>query len=121
MANISYTAAGKKNSKKNPAIMNVNLHLDCGEVVSLVLEYTKKYGWMPSENTSSRAVYLYCVYVAHDRAWNDESLQNYINGYYNIKFPRIKESAQLRWFETYGMWSNSLGMNEKVLVWTEAK
>ena len=37
MANISYIAAGKKNSKKNPAIMTLNIALDCGETVSLDL------------------------------------------------------------------------------------
>jgi hypothetical protein len=83
MANISYIAAGKKNSKKNPAKLTLNIHLDCGETVSLDLLYKKGEGWLPAEDASARAVYLYCVYVTHDRMWTDVLLQNYINAYHN--------------------------------------
>ena len=44
MANISYTATGKKNSKKNPAIMVLTITTDNGESVQVKMEYTKKYG-----------------------------------------------------------------------------
>ena len=54
MATISYTAAGRKNSKKNPAIINLTITSDNGEVVEVKIEYTKKYGWTPSAETSER-------------------------------------------------------------------
>ena len=118
MANISYIAAGKKNSKKNPAKLTLNIHLDCGETVSLDVLYKKGEGWLPAEDASARAVYLYCVYVTHDRCWTDVLLQNYINANYVIKTSWNRESSTLRWMECYSQWRYSLNENDEVIVWS---
>ena len=118
MANISYIAAGKKNSKKNPAKLTLNIHLDCGETVSLDVLYKKGEGWLPAEDASSRAVYLYCVYVTHDRCWTDVLLQNFINANYVIKTSWNRESSTLRWMECYAQWRYSLNENDEVIVWS---
>ena len=117
MANISYIAAGKKNSKKNPAKLTLNIHLDCGETVSLDLLYKKGEGWLPAEDASARAVYLYCVYVTHDRCWTDSLLQNFINANYVIKTSWNREASTLRWLECYSQWRYSLNENDEVIMW----
>ena len=120
MANISYIAAGKKNSKKNPAIMTLNIALDCGETVSLDLVYTARKGWFPADNTSARAAYLYCAYVTHDRCWNDEILQNYINGYFNSATSWNKQAASLKWMENYAAWKYNENKGGEVIIWSVA-
>ena len=117
MANISYIAAGKKNSKKNPAKLTLNIHLDCGETVSLDLLYKKGEGWLPSEDASSRAVYLYCVYVTHDRCWTDYRLQNYINAYYNQVVSYHHEAVLLKLFETHSQWRYSFCKENVEILW----
>ena len=117
MATISYTAAGRKNSKKNPAIMTLNIALECGETVSLDLVYTARKGWFPADNTSSRAAYLYCVYVTHDRCWNDEILQNYINGYFNSATSWNKQAASLNWLGFYSDWKYVKNNDAEIIVW----
>jgi hypothetical protein len=117
MANISYIAAGKKNSKKNPAKLTLNIHLDCGETVSLDLLYKKGEGWLPAEDASSRAVYLYCVYVSHDRCWTDALLQNYINAYYNQVVSYHREAVLLKLFETHSQWRYSFGKKNVEILW----
>ena len=121
MANISYTATGKKNSKKNPATIKLNITLDCGEEVSLILEYTKANGWIPAEDTSSRAVYLYCAYVTHDRAWNNKSLQNYINTYFICATSWNKQASTMNWVSAWGNWKYAENNGEDVIVWEDAK
>ena len=121
MANISYSAAGKKNSKKNPAIITLNIILDCGETVSLNLEYTKTNGWIPAENTSSRAVYLYCMYVTHDRAWHNKSLQKYINTYFNIATSWNKDASTMNWVAAWGDWKYGENNGAEVIIWEDAK
>ena len=122
MANISYTAAGKKNSKKNPAIMTLNIALDCGETVSLDLVWNAEVkGWFPADNTSARAAYLYCAYVTHDRCWNDVALQNYINRYYNLKMPTRRDSTSVNLIAAYFQWKETLGKDVEVLFWGDAK
>ena len=118
MANIIYTAAGKKTSKKNPAVLNLTIVGDNGETADLVLNYTKANGWLPAEDASSRAVYLYCVYVSHDRCWTDTLLQNFINANYVIKTSWNRESSTLRWMECYAQWRYSLNENDEVIVWS---
>lgn len=117
MAKITYIADGRKNSKKNPAKLTLNLHLDCGETVSLDLIYKKGEGWLPSEDASARAVYLYCVFVTHDRCWTDYRLQNYINAHYVIRTSYHREASTLRWVECYSQWRYSLGKDEVVIMW----
>jgi hypothetical protein len=121
MANISYIAAGKKNSKKNPAIMTLNIALECGETVSIDLVYTARKGWFPADNTSARAAYLYCAYVTHDRCWNDETLQNYINGYFNSATSWNKQAASLKWMEHYAAWKYNENKGGEVIVWAVQK
>ena len=117
MATISYTAAGRKNSKKNPAIMTLNITLDCGETVSLDLVYTARKGWFPADNTSARAAYLYCALVTHDRCWNDESLQNYINGYFNSATSWNKQAASLNWLGFYSNWKYVKNNDAEIIIW----
>ena len=117
MATISYTAAGRKNSKKNPAIMTLNITLDCGETVSLDLVYTARKGWFPADNTSARATYLYCAFVTHDHCWNDESLQNYINGYFNSATSWNKKAASLNWLGFYSNWKYVKNNDAEIIVW----
>ena len=121
MANISYIAAGKKNSKKNPAIITLNIILDCGEVVSLNLEYTKANGWIPAASTSSRAVYLYRMYVTHDRAWHNKSLQKYINTYFNIATSWNKDASTMNWVAAWGDWKYAENNGAEVIIWEDAK
>jgi hypothetical protein len=121
MTTITYTATGKKNSKKNPAIMNLNIVLDCGEEVSLNLEYTKENGWMPAEDASSRAVYLYCAFVTNDRMWNNKSLQKYINCYFNSVTSWNKSAAQMNWVAAWGDWKYTENKGNEVIVWGLAK
>ena len=119
MAHITYTATGTPNKKS--ALITLNLHLDCEEVVSLNLVYTKGKGWFPADDTSARAAYLYCVFVTHDRMWNDKNLQNYINSYYNMQMPTRRDSTQLNLVGAYAQWKYSLGKDEEVLWWGSAK
>ena len=120
MANISYIAAGTPNKKS--AIINLNITLDCGEKVSLDLVWDAEVKcWFPAENTSARAAYLYCVYVTHDRMWNDKALQNYINRHYNMKMPNRRESTRLNLFSAYSQWKHTLGDDVEVLLWGDAK
>ena len=117
MATISYTAAGRKNSKKNPAIMTLNIALECGENVSLDLVYTARKGWFPADNTSARAAYLYCAYVTHDRCWNNETLQNYINGYFNSATSWNKQAASLNWLGFYSDWKYIENNDAEIIIW----
>lgn len=121
MANITYSAAGTPN-KKSSAIINLNITLDCGETVSLELVWDANVKcWFPAENTSARAAYLYCVYVTHDRCWNDKALQNYINRYYNLKMPTRRQSTSENLIAAYFQWKATLGKDVEVLFWGDAK
>lgn len=120
MANITYSASGTPNKKS--AIINLNIALDCGETVSLDLVWDAKVkGWFPADNTSARAAYLYCVYVTHDRMWNDVALQNYINRYYNLKMPTRRQSTSENLIAAYFQWKATLGDDVEVLFWGDAK
>lgn len=122
MANITYSATGRKNSKKNPAIINLNIHLDCDETVSMKLVYSKEHGWHPALDSSSRAVYLYCVYVTHDHMWTNEALQNYINGYFNLANPtRDANIARLNWMGHYSKWRYNENNDSEIIIWGTAK
>lgn len=121
MANITYSASGTPN-KKSSAIINLNITLDCGETVSLNLVWNAEVkGWFPADNTSARAAYLYCVYVTHDRCWNDKALQNYINSHYKMKMPTCRDSTKLNFYAAYYQWKETLGENAEVLFWGDAK
>lgn len=141
---------GRKGSSKNPAAMTIvlslrnklgsysryyadvlysnelkewyfsRIHLDCGETVSLDVLYKKGEGWLPAEDASARAVYLYCVYVTHDRCWTDVLLQNFINAHYVIKTSWNREASTLRWMECYSQWRYSLNENDEVITWNNA-
>ena len=120
MANISYIAAGKKNSKKNPAIMVLTITTDNGESVQVKMEYTKKYGWTPSADTSERAVCLFCEFVTLDAMWNNKSLQNYINGYFNNVTSWNKQAATLNWLGFYSDWKYNENKDANIIVWAIA-
>ena len=117
MANISYTAAGKKNSTKNPAIMVLTITTDNGESVQVKMEYTKKYGWTPSAETSERAVCLFCEFITLDAMWSNKSLQNYINGYFNNATSWNKQAATLNWLGFYSDWKYIENNDADIIVW----
>ena len=117
MATISYTAAGRKNSKKNPAIINLTITSDNGEVVEVKIEYTKKYGWTPSVETSERGVCLFCELVTLDNMWNNKSLQNYINGYFNSATSWNKQAASLNWLGFYSDWKYVENNDAEIIIW----
>ena len=118
--NITYSAFGRKNSKKNPATMLLNFHLECGEVVEVKLSYEKGFGWSPVDESSARAVYLYCMYITHDHMWKNKSLQNYLNGYFNSVTSWNKQAASLNWVSAYSDWKYNENNGAKVLIWEVA-
>lgn len=117
MATISYTAAGRKNSKNNPAFINLTITSDNGEVVEVKIEYTKKYGWIPSSETSERGVCLFCELVTLDNMWNNKSLQNYINGYFNSATSWNKEAASMNWLGFYSDWKYVENNDAEIIIW----
>jgi hypothetical protein len=121
MANISYTATGRKNSKKNPAIMVLTITTDNGESVQVKMEYTKKNSWTPAAETSERAVCLFCEFITLDAMWNNKSLQNYINGYFNNATSWNKQAASLKWMEHYAAWKYNENKDGKVIIWSVQK
>lgn len=110
--NITYTATGRKNSKKNPATIILNI-----DSVEIKLEYTKKNGWMPSEDMSVRGLNLYCEFVTKDKAWNTPALQNFISAVHNLETSWNRDAAMLRWVECYAQWKYSFSNDEEVIIW----
>jgi hypothetical protein len=117
MANISYKASGRKNSKKNPAILHMNI-----DGVKFNIIYTKKNGWMLDENASEEALNAFCEYISLDKEWNNYYLQNYINAYYNQVVSYHREAVLLKMFETHSQWRYSFGKEKvEILWWSEEK
>ena len=117
MANISYKASGRKNSKKNPAILHMNI-----DGIKFDIIYTKKYGWSLDENASVEALNAFCDYITLDKEWRNPFLQNYINAYYNQVVSYHREAVLLKLVETHSQWRYSFGKkNVEVLWWSLEK
>lgn len=121
MANIIYTAAGKKTSKKNPAILNLTIVGDNGETADLVLNYTKANGWLPAEDASTDALLLAASVLRHNQPWGNELLQKFINAHYVLKTSWNYDSALLSWMKHQAEWKFSHPMGTEIAKWVSAK
>ena len=121
MANIIYSAAGKKNSKKNPAILNLTIVGDNGESADLVLNYTKANGWLPAEDASTDALLLAASVLRHNQPWGNELLQKFINAHYVLKTSWNYDSALYSWMKHQAEWKFFHPMGTEIAKWVSAK
>ena len=116
MANISYKAIGRKNSKKNPAMLLMNI-----DGIEFTLTYTKKYGWALSEDASVEALNAFCKYITLDHEWRNAALQDYINGYFNSVTSWNPQAASLNWVGAYSTWKYVVNKDAEIIVWNSEK